>query len=187
MGTRKSVAVGILMLFLIGNGVISARTEKPGAILVVQKKDGQTIKGELLSVKNGMLNLLIYENATKVDVHLNEVRSLGIEKKGSFLKGLGTGVLWGAVTGALLGFLSGDDKPENTWGDILSMSAGEKALAGGIFFGVVGGAVGGIAGALKGADESIIIPDVISPEKLGRVEAKLASRARYRSVPITEP
>ena len=186
MGTRKSVAVGILMLFLIGNGVISARTEKPGAILVVQKKDGQTIKGELLSVKNGMLNLLIYENATKVDVHLNEVRSLGIEKKGSFLKGLGTGVLWGAVTGALLGFLSGDDKPESMW-DIFSFSAGQKALVGGIFFGVVGGAVGGIAGALKGADESIIIPDVISPEKLGRVEAKLASRARYRSVPITEP
>ena len=186
MGTRKSVAVGILMLFMIGNGVISARTEKPGAILVVQKKDGQTIKGELLSVQNGMLNLLIYENATKVDVHLNEVRSLSIEKKGSFLKGLGIGVLSGVATGALLGFLSGDDKPENMW-DIFSFSAGQKALVGGIFFGVVGGAVGGIAGALKGADESIIIPDVISPEKLGRVEAKLASRARYRSVPITEP
>jgi len=185
MGTRKSVAGGILMLFLIGNGVISARTEKPGAILEVQKKDGQTIKGELLSVKNGMLNLLIYENATKVDVHLNEVRSLGIEKKGSFLKGLGIGVLSGAVTGALLGFLSGDDKPENMW-DIFSMSAGEKALVGGIAFGVVGGAVGGIAGALKGVDESITL-DGMSPEKLGRVEAKLASRARYRSFPITEP
>jgi hypothetical protein len=185
MGTRKSVAVGILMLFMIGNGVISARTEKPGAILVVQKKDGQTIKGELLSVQNGMLNLLIYENATKVDVHLNEVRSLSIEKKGAFLKGLGIGVLSGAVTGALLGFLSGDDKPENMWA-IFSLSAGQKALVGGICLGVVGGAVGGIAGALKGANESITL-DGMSPEKLGRVEAKLASRARYRSLPITEP
>ena len=181
-GTRKSVVTGFFVLFMIGAGVTAAQTEKPGAILAVQKKDGQTIKGELLSVKNGMLNLLIYENATKVDVHLNEVRSLSIKKKGSFLKGLGIGVLSGAATGALLGFLSGDDKPTT----FFPLSAGQKALVGGIFFGVVGGAVGGIAGALKGADESITL-DGMSPEKLGRVEAKLASRARYRSVPITEP
>jgi hypothetical protein len=134
-----------------------------------------------------MQNLLIYENATKVDVRLNELRGLSIEKRGSFLKGLGIGVLSGAVTGALLGFLSGDDKQEqeNRWA-ILSFSAEQKALVSGLFFGVVGGAIGGIAGALKGADESITL-DGMSSEKLGRVEAKLASRARYRLVPITEP
>jgi hypothetical protein len=84
------VVTGFFVLFMVGAGVTAAQTEKPGAILVVQKKDGQTIKGELLSVKNGMLNLPIYENATKVDVHLNEVRSLSIEKKALSLRDSGS-------------------------------------------------------------------------------------------------
>lgn len=177
----ESVAVGILMLFMIGNGMISAKTEKPGAILVLQKKDGQTIKGELLSVNNGMLNLLIYENASKVDVHINELRSLRIEKKGAFFKGLLIGSLTGAATGALVGLINGNDKP-----GFLSWTAGEKALLFGFCLGVVGGISGGIVGAFKGTDESIQI-EGLRPGKLALVEAKLASRARYRSFSAAEP
>jgi hypothetical protein len=180
LSNREIMVVGILMLFMSGNGMISAKAEKPGAMLVVQKKDGQTIKGELLTVKNGTLNLLIYENASKVDVLLNELSSLHIEKKSAFLKGLKIGVLSGAATGALLGMLMGED----IGGGRSSFSMG-MALWSGISFGGVGGAIGGIAGALKGIDKSITL-DGMSPEKLRRVEAKLSSQARYRPDPTAE-
>lgn len=178
------MAVGILMFFLAENGMISAKTEKPGATIVVQKLDGQTVRGELLEVKDGILNLLVYENATKVDIHLNELSSVRIEKKSAFLKGLGIGILAGAASGALLGFLSGDDKSSGYW-DIFTFTAGEKALVLGASLGAVGGATGGVIGALKGTDKTISL-NTLSPEKMRRVEAKLASLARYKPDPIAE-
>ena len=164
--------------------MLFAKKEKPGATIVVQKMDGQTIKGELLEVKNGTLTLLIYENATKVDIRLDELSSLRIEKKSAFLKGLGIGILVGAAAGALGGFLSGDDEPSNPW-DIFAYSAGEKAVGFGVSLGAVGGVIGGGIGALKGIDKTITL-NGLSPEKLRRIESKLASRARTKPDPIAE-
>jgi len=181
---RKGAALGILIFLLTGNGILFAKKEKPGATIVVQKMDGQTSKGELIEVKNGTLTLLIYENATKVDIRLDELNSLRIEKKSAFLKGLGIGILVGAAAGALGGFLSGDDEPSNPW-DIFAYSAGEKAVGFGVSLGAVGGVIGVGIGALKGIDKTITLVD-LSPEKLGRIESKLASRARTKPDPIAE-
>jgi hypothetical protein len=174
------------MFFLAGNGMLSAKTEKPGATIVVQKLDGQTVRGELLEAKDGILNLLVYENATKVDIRFNELSSVRIEKKSAFLKGLGIGILAGAASGALLGFLSGDDEPEswNPW-NLFHFTAGEKAWEFGVSLGGLGGAVGAVIGALKGIDKTISM-NTLSPEKMRRVEAKLASLARYKPDPIAE-
>jgi hypothetical protein len=181
---RKGAALGILIFLLTGNGILFAKKEKPGATIVVQKMDGQTIKGELIEVKNGTLTLLIYENATKANIRLDELNSLRIKKKSAFLKGLGIGILVGAAAGAIGGFFSGDDDPSGPW-DIFSYTAGEKALVFGVSLGAVGGVIGGGIGALKGIDKTITL-DGLSPEKLRRIESKLASRARTKPDPIAE-
>jgi hypothetical protein len=181
---RKGAALGMLIFLLTGNGILFAKKEKPGAIIVVQKIDGQTSKGELIEVKNGTLTLLIYENATKVDIRLDELNSVRIEKKSAFLKSLGIGILAGAAAGALGGYLSGDDEPSG-WMDIFNFTAGEKALGFGISLGAVGGVIGAGIGALKGIDKTITLVG-LSPEKLRRIEAKLAARARTKPDPIAE-
>jgi len=181
---RKGAALGILIFLLTGNGILFAKKEKPGATLVVQKMDGQTVRGELLEVKDGTLNLLVYKNATKVDIRLDELSSVRIEKKSVFLKSLGIGILVGAVTGALLGFLSGDEKPSGPW-DILAFTAGEKALGFGVLMGGIGGVIGGVAGALNGTGKSITF-DRMSPGKLRLIEARLASLARFKPDPVAE-
>jgi hypothetical protein len=75
---------------------------------------------------------------------------------------IGTGV--GLVVGAIIGFASGDDKEEpytGGWGDFgaainnaLAMSAGEKALIGGL----VGSASGAIVGIIIGASSKKVFP-----------------------------
>jgi hypothetical protein len=179
---RKGAALGTLIFLLMGNGMLFAKKEKPGATIVVQKKDGLTVKGELLEVKNGTLTLLIFENAAKVDIRLDELSNVRIEKKSAFLKGLGIGILVGAAAGAIGGFFSGDDDPSGPW-DISAYSAGEKALGFGVSLGAVGGVIGGGIGALKGIDKTITL-DGLAPHKLRRVEAKLASLARTKPDPI---
>ena len=129
---------GILVFFLIGSGIVFARAEKREAMLFVQKKDGQTVKGELLTVRKGILELLLHESADKAYVRLDELRSLRIEKKGH----------------------------------------GASPFSG-IF-------LGGGAGAASVSGDSIQI-DGLAPEKLKLVEAKLDSRARFRSLPVAEP
>ena len=181
---RKGAALGILIFLLTGNGILFAKKEKPGATIVVQKIDGRTSKGELLEVRDGKLTLLVFENAAKVDIRLNELRNLRIENKSVFLKGLWIGFLTGAAAGALGGFLSGDDEP-SSWLDIFTFTAGEKALVFGISLGAVGGVIGGGIGALKGTNKTIAL-DGLSPEKLRRIEAKLAARARTKPDPIAE-
>ena len=164
--------------------MLFAKKEKPGATIVIRKMDGQTSKGELLEVRDGTLTLLIYENATKVDIRLDELSSVRIEKKSAFLKGLGIGILVGAAVGAIGGFFSGDDDPSGPW-DIFAYSAGEKAVGFGVSLGAVGGIIGGGIGALKGIDKTIAL-DGLSPEKLRRIKAKLASLARTKPDPIAE-
>ena len=182
---RKGAAAAILIFFMIGNGMISAKAEKPGAILVVQKPDGQAVRGELLEVKDGILKLLVYENASKMDIRLDELSGLRIEKKSAILKGIGIGILAGSTTGALLGFLSGGyEAPRDRWG-IFSFTSGELAIGYGVSLGAIGGAIGGVVGAMKGTDKSISLIG-LSPEKLRRIEAKLSSLARFKPDLIAE-
>ena len=164
--------------------MLLAKKEKPGAMLFVQKMDGQSVKGELLEVKDGALNLLSQNNAAKVDIRLDEISIVRIEKKSAILKGIGIGILAGAAAGAIGGFLSGNDVPSGPW-DISAFTAGEKALGFGISLGLVGGAAGGAVGALKSIDKTMTFTG-LSREKLRRIEAKLASRARFKPDPIAE-
>ena len=73
-------------------------------------------------------------------------RSVG--KRSQAGRGARIGALVGLVAGMALGFASGDDDP-NGW---FAMTAGEKALAGGVLLGGTGGLLGLIVGATHRVD-----------------------------------
>jgi hypothetical protein len=65
-------------------------------------------------------------------------------RRGHWLEGAGIGF----VAGALIGLASGDDRP-NQW---FGYSAGEKALGGGLGFGLIGAGVGALVKSDKWAE-----------------------------------
>ena len=82
-----------------------------------------------------------------------EIKSIFIAgKKRKMLSKAGLGVLIGAGIGALLGYGGGDDER-----GFLKATAGEKAAAFGIFFGVVGGVIGLISSlSVSPSDDEMI-------------------------------
>lgn len=67
---------------------------------------------------------------------------------------IGRGILWGALSGAVIGvaagFIEGDDKPQSNafFGDLFTYTADQKALGYGTALAITGGLVGAIIGAV---------------------------------------
>lgn len=150
-----------------------AKEKKHGSQLVIQKEDGQIIKAELLAVKESKLILIDSVSLSGMTLDIKDIKSIRIAKKSKFFQGLGYGLLIGGGSGALLGFLSGDDDPG--W---FSFKAGQKAMMGGLAFGILGTSTGGIWGAIKGIDETINL-EGRSPEYAKLILKKLNSKSRF--------
>jgi hypothetical protein len=144
-----------------------AKEKRNGALILVQKKDGQRIKAELLAVKDTSLILMDSWNLSGITEDIHEIRTIQILKKSKFFEGLGYGLLIGGGSGALLGLLSGNDQ-----GGFFRFSAGEKALMGGIGFAILGAPIGGVLGAIAGIDETISL-EGRSPEEIKLILNKL--------------
>jgi hypothetical protein len=180
---KNKQIIGFLVFILV---IISlpessfAKNKKHGSEVIVQKKDGATIKAELLTVKNNEIILMDSFNMTGITLRADEIYSITITKKSSVFKGIGLGLVIGGGSGALLGFASGDD--DSGW---FRLSAGEKAAVGGLCFGAVGLLTGGIVGAIKGIDESVVLEER-TPEEMKLILKKLNSRSRFpQDVPRT--
>jgi hypothetical protein len=170
---KMTVLLSALIVFGAFTSNSYAKEKKHGAELEIQKKDGQSVRGELLTVKDNSLLVMESGPLSGISVDISDVHKIKILKKSRLLKGLGFGLLIGGGSGALLGFLSGDDP--SGW---FSMTAGQKALAGGLAFGILGAPIGGIWGAIKGIDESIVL-EGRSPEEIKLILKKLNSKSRF--------
>jgi hypothetical protein len=146
---KKFVSLFLIFSLLALSGNLIAK-ERRGAELVVQKKDGQIVRGELIAVKENSLLMLV--SGVDLSVDIRDVKVITIVKKSKILEGAGTGLLVFGGVGALLGLASGDDKT-----GIFGFSAVDKALLGGSLLGIAGLVIGGICGALSGTDRSIKI------------------------------
>jgi len=122
--------------------------------VIVKLGDESEIQGELISVRyESMIISTGYYEFSEEDfeeqkeelliVPYQEIDKIILEGKSNFLPGLGYGVLGGAALGAILGFASGDDPPNQ----FLSFSASDKAVILGVLFAGVGLVIGGIIGA----------------------------------------
>jgi hypothetical protein len=153
-GKMERVVSLLMVISLLGLSENLMAGERRGAMLIVQKKEGSQENGELIAVKQNSILLLGSSSGTDVSIDVTDINTIKIVKKSRALSGLGIGSLIGGGSGAAIGFLSGDDPPEQ-W--LFNFSAGEKALIAGMALGVVGGLIGLTAGALAGTDKTIQI------------------------------
>ena len=162
-----------------------SRRKKHGANLVILKKDGQAIKGELIAVKQNSLLLLDKESGADVSVGIKDVRVIKVVKKSKLLvAGLGSligGGAAGAIIGASLWVLGlpvmaifgeagieswKDDFPDLLWGGVL-IGAG------------IGLLLGVSSGAASGIDKTIQI-EGMSALEIKEAMDKLRKKARIR-------
>lgn len=152
--------------------------EKRGAELILQKKDGTQIKGELITIKTNTLLLLDSETKTDKSIMINNIKVITVLKKSKVWTGAALGGLAGAGAGVITGFISGDDEynPYQT----LNWTAEQKAIIGGILYGFVG-ALGGmliftIFHEISGKET--IQLEGKSPEEINEALNKLRKKAR---------
>lgn len=126
--------------------------------------DGKTQQGWLYQVNDSQVVLLknVRDLRNKYDELLqptgsyilpaDQIHTISLKRKNAGLKGMLIGFGAGALSGIVSGFISGDD-PVTPYtgtfadafigiGNAFAMSAGEKAVAGGLIFGTGGGIVG---------------------------------------------
>lgn len=169
---KKLITLVLVFFLLILPANLYAKNK--GANLIVTKKDGQLIEGELITVKPNSL-LLLNTEGRDVSFGIGDIRVIRIAKKSKFFQSLGIGFLIGAGTGAILGLAEGGSI--DFFGG--TVSAEENALIGGVILGFNGLILGGIAGASAGRDKTIQIegkPDL----EIEEVLEKLRKKARIR-------
>ena len=153
-----------LLLALSGN----LYAKKKGADLIIQKKDGQQVSGELIVVKQNSLLLKDSESGVDVSVDIGDIRVITIMKKSKILQGAGYGLLIGGGIGVIIGLAVLDQPGEN-------FTAEGWALIGGSFGGGAGLLIGGIVGAAAGSDKIILFegrPDLEIREELQKLHSK---------------
>jgi len=91
--------------------------ERRGAKLIVTKKDGWQIEGELITVKSNSL-LLLDAEGKDLSVNIGDIKIIRIVKKSKALLGAGIGLLIGVGPGALIGYRVGWRTSEGAlWGE----------------------------------------------------------------------
>ena len=129
----------------------------------VTTMDGKTLKGYLSAAND--TQLILKTNNQQMVVPAENLKSFTVKRKHSALRGALIGFGVGAAAGIIIGLASGDDPVmaynPGPYGDPLgleaigvamnnafAMTAGEKAIAGGIGLGATGAIVGTIIGAV---------------------------------------
>jgi hypothetical protein len=78
--------------------------ERRGAKLIITKKNGHQIEGELISVKPTSL-LLLNTEGTDVSIYIEDIKVIRVVKKSQVGKGMLYGFLIGAGGGAFIGLV----------------------------------------------------------------------------------
>lgn len=168
---RKFVSLFLIFSLLALSGTLMAK-EKRGAELMVQKKYGQWVRGELIAVKENSLLLLSISGAD-VSVYIKDVNAIKIMRKSKTILGVGLGLLIGISIGALgtiIGWEIWAWAPHDTKTKYRIMAR----------VGVVSGLVGAVVGgniAHNSRPETIQIEGK-SPEEIKEVLEKLRQKAR---------
>jgi hypothetical protein len=146
---------------------LAARTKKAHFRATLATLDKKIIRGSLSGVSDSQATILTYARlqGSKTFTEQNQaiatenINSISFKRKNSVLRGALIGLGVGALTGVIIGLASGDDPvepvPNDPIGAIVvsfsnsfAMTAGEKAVAGGLALGVGGTIVGVIIGAI---------------------------------------
>lgn len=162
---KKILLVTACSLFIIVSKAqtgSAAQMKQKLMIANITTMDGQRISGLLSSVNDSQL--VLAKSKGQLTVPAENLKSFTLKRKNSVLKGALIGFGIGAVAGVIIGLASGDDPvmsypdPYNdplglgsfgvALNNAFAMTAGEKAVAGGLGLGATGAIVGTIIGAV---------------------------------------
>jgi len=164
---KKFFTLFIISFFLILQGNLYA--EKKGAEIVIQKRGGVKIRGELIAVKEDSLLLMERESGSDVSVAVREIRSIVIVKKPKLNYAFFGGLLVGGALGGYLG--------------ATMYGPGEEALA--VMLGVLGAVtfatLSGVIFGSASSDETIYFYGK-SDAEIQDILEKLRNMARVRNL-----
>ena len=136
---KKIIALLLVFSIICLYGNLYAK-ERQGAELVIQKIDGQQVKGELIAVKKDSLLLKESKSGVDVSVDVKDIKVITIKKKSKALLGAGLGLLIGGLGGAVIGRAAEGDC-EDCYGGLIGLILGVPI---GLLVGLgIGGAIGG--------------------------------------------
>jgi hypothetical protein len=165
-GMRKAISVVLVFSVLLLSGTMFAKG-KEGADLMIQKKDGQQVRGELIAVKKSSLLLMERNSGADVSFIIDDIRVIRIVKKSKALLGGAAGAL---ICGGGL-WLYGSTQSTFDFYEVWPILA--LVAAGGL---VIGGAVGIVVGIDK-----IIHIEGKSDTEIQEILEKLRKKARIRN------
>lgn len=120
--------------------------------------NGCVFNGKSIQITHDSTSWLDSNTKNTQSIATSQIKSTVLKKSGrGALEGLGLGILSGAITGALIGFVSGDDDPQTVF---LPYTAEEKAVGYGVVLGAAGGLLGLPIGAAVGSKDKFLFEDV---------------------------
>jgi len=142
--------------------------ERKQGDIVITKKDGHEIEGELITVKPNSL-LLLDRYGRDASIEIRDIRTIRIVKKSK--RGLGSliGGAVGLVGGMVIAVTSPGEDTSIYWNGLIL----------GCLLSIPGSVLGGIAGAIVGIDETIQI-EGMSDLQISYALEKLRKKARIR-------
>jgi hypothetical protein len=173
MITSSKKLISLFLIFSLMMLSVNLYAKKKGVEVIVTKKNGQQIGGELITVKKDSL-LLLFAGRIDISVGIEEIKVIRIVKKSTFWKGPGLGLLIGAGIGGILGRKLGNSVEGETGGGVA-----EWVLLGGAAFGIAGYLLGDILGPKKGKDKTILLEGMSDSEIIEAMD-KLRKKARIR-------
>ena len=159
---RLPILVVLVLAFLVSNSQSENSYEKriKPFNAYIKTLDNKTVKASLRGVNDSVLLVSASQRGQQWQIPAENIQSFSIKRKNSVGRGALIGFAVGAATGILVGLASGNDPVYNEpvydpftavavgFHNMFAMTAGEKALAGGIGLGLSGAIIGGITGAL---------------------------------------
>lgn len=164
----------ILVFSLVSLSGNLMAAERKGVKLIIQKTDGQEIKGELITVKSNSLLILDAETETDTTVNLNIIDVITVDNKSlMFELGVGGFLLMGATRLSLHSSLERVDKGGET--------ATTHQVQDTWLWGAMGAGVGVLAGAVFGVNKTIRIQGESEADIQSAME-KLSKKARVKGI-----
>jgi hypothetical protein len=174
--SKKFIALFLVFSLLMINCATLSRLEektekrkKHGANLIIQKINGQQVRGELITVKPNSI-LLLNTEGRDVSVGIADIKVIRIVKKSKALLGAGIGLVVGVCIGALVGLTKEGSG---------FLYSGSWTAAFAAAFGICGIPAGALIGGVVGIDKTIQIEGMTDLE-IREALNKLRKKARIR-------
>jgi hypothetical protein len=173
---RKSIA-RLLVFSVLCLSVSLVAKERHGADILIQKKDGQQVRGELIAVKKDSLLLKETTSGVDVSVDVSDMRTVTILKKSKTLKNGAIGLLIGGVAGLAASYFYDYSRTAtmSSWVSVLERKDYEYLIIPGFIGAAIGALVGIATGSSAGKDKTFQIegkPDSEVKEILGDLRKK---------------